>query len=69
MCIAQQPRAIPAPQVAPAPTRAQIEARNAVNLISENRNLVAKRQGQFGNIRTTPMGDASFGTSAVARFG
>lgn len=69
MCIGQQPQAIAAPKVAPAPTRAQIEARNTIGLVAENKNLIAKRQGQFGNIRTTPLGDASFGTSAVARFG
>lgn len=69
MCIPQQPRAVAAPPVAPAPTRNQIAARNAVNLVAENRNIVANRQGVFGNIRTTPLGDASFGSSAVARFG
>lgn len=68
MCLAQ-PKAVPAPVVAPAPTRNQIAARAATGLIAENRNLVAQRQGVFGNIKTTPMGDASFGTSAVARFG
>lgn len=68
MCLTQQ-RPIPAPVVAPAPTRAQIAARAATGLVAENRNIVAKRQGVFGNIKTTPMGDASFGTSAVARFG
>lgn len=69
MCLIQQPKPIPAPKVAPAPTRAQIAARAATGLVAENRNLVAQRQGVFGNIKTTPMGDASFGTSAVARFG
>jgi hypothetical protein len=69
MCLTQQPRPIPAPVVAPAPTRAQIAARATNGLVADNRNIVAKRQGVFGNIRTTPMGDASYGTSAVARFG
>jgi hypothetical protein len=68
MCLTQQ-RPIPAPVVAPAPSRAQIAARAATGLVAESRNIVAKRQGVFGNIKTTPMGDASFGTSAVARFG
>lgn len=69
MCIVQQPKPVPAPVVAPAPTRAQIAARAATGLVAENRNIIANRQGVFGNIRTTPMGDASFGSSAVARFG
>lgn len=69
MCLVQQPRPIPAPKVAPAPTRDQIAARAATGLVAENRNIVANRQGIFGNIKTTPMGDASYGTSAVARFG
>lgn len=68
MCLAQ-PKAVPAPVVAPAPTRNQIAAREAFGLIAENRNTVAQRQGVFGSIKTTPMGDASYGTSAVARFG
>lgn len=68
MCLTQ-PQAIAAPKVAPAPTREQIAARANFGLVADNRNLVAKRQGIFGNIKTTPMGDASYGTSAVARFG
>jgi hypothetical protein len=68
MCLSQ-PKPIPAPVVAPAPTRAQIAARAATGLVAENRNVIANRQGVFGNIRTTPMGDASFGSSAVAKFG
>ena len=68
MCLTQQ-RPIPAPVVAPAPTRAQIAARAATGLVAENRKLVTQRQGIFGNIKTTPMGDASYGSSAVARFG
>lgn len=68
MCLTQQ-QPIAAPKVAPAPTRNQIAAREAFGLIAENRNTVAKRQGVFGSIKTTPMGDASYGTSAVARFG
>ncbi len=65
MCIAQ-PKVIAAPQVAPAPTRATASA-SANSLLNETRNLVARRQGIFGNIKTTPLGDASYGTS-VARF-
>lgn len=69
MCFPQQPKPIPAPVVAPAPTRAQIAARAATGLVADSRNIIANRQGVFGNIRTTPMGDASFGSSAVAKFG
>lgn len=69
MCLVQQPKPIPAPVVAPAPNRNQIAARAAAGLVADSRNLVAQRQGVFGNIKTTPLGDASFGTSAVARFG
>jgi hypothetical protein len=71
MCISQ-PKAIPAPTVAPAPTAAQVAAKataDATSLVNANKKLVAKRQGIFGNITTTPMGDASYGTSAVAKFG
>lgn len=71
MCISR-PRAVAAPTVAPAPTREQIAAKataDATSLVNENRKLVAKRQGIFGNVKTTPMGDASFGSNAVARFG
>jgi hypothetical protein len=42
---------------------------NPVNLVEENKNLLAKRQGAFGNIRTTPLGDATFGGMSFARFG
>lgn len=71
MCLTQ-PRAIAAPTVAPAPTRTSVAAQAAANansLVNQSRQIVAKRQGVFGNIRTTPMGDASYGSSAVARFG
>ncbi len=70
MCISQ-PRIIAAPPVAPAPTKAQIEAAAAadrLSLVNQSRTAVASRQGVFGNIKTTPMGDASFGSNAVARF-
>ena len=69
MCLTTQQRPIAAPQVAPAPTREQIAARAATGLVAENRKIIAQRQGIFGNVRTTPMGDVSYGTSAVARFG
>jgi hypothetical protein len=63
MCIAQ-PKVIAAPKVAPPPTREQVTAR-AVN---DTRSTITKRLGQLGNIRTTPLGDASYGNAAVARF-
>lgn len=31
--------------------------------------VAQKRQGVFGNINTTPLGDASYGSASVARFG
>lgn len=68
MCISQ-PKAIAAPLVAAAPTREQIAATAATNSVASSRELIKKRQGVFGNIKTTPMGDASFGSSAVAKFG
>jgi len=71
MCVAQ-PKPIAAPPVAPAPTRAQVEAQAAADrtsLVNQSRTAVANQQGIFGNVRTTPLGDASYGTSAVARFG
>lgn len=68
MCISQ-PKAIAAPLVTAAPTTQQIAATAANNSVGASRELVKKRQGVFGNIKTTPMGDASFGSSAVAKFG
>lgn len=68
MCIVSSPKAIAAPTVAPAPTRASVAA-NSNTLITQNAALVQKRQGVFGSIRTTPLGDASYGGAAVAKFG
>lgn len=68
MCIAQ-PKAIAAPLVTAAPTTQQIAANAANNSVGTSRELLKKRQGVFGNVKTTPMGDASFSSSAVARFG
>lgn len=65
MCIASSPKRIAAPIVAPAPTREQ----SAVAAVESTKTLIAKRQGVFGNIRTTPLGDANYGSSVVARFG
>lgn len=63
MCIAQ-PKIIAAPKVAPAPTREQV----TLQTVNETKGTIAKRLGQLGNIRTTPLGDASYGSAAVARF-
>lgn len=71
MCITQQPKAVRPAAVAPAPTRAQIEAQAAADrtsLVTQNAALVARRQGVFGNTTTTPLGDTTYGTS-VAKFG
>lgn len=60
-----------APAVAPAPTRASVTAAaaNPISLVEESADIIAKRQGTFGNITTTPLGDATFGGMSFARFG
>ena len=62
--------AMPAPiAAAPAPTRDGIAASTDPKALAEQaRQLAQKRQGVFGNVKTTPLGDASYGTSSVARF-
>lgn len=53
----------------PAPTRDGIAASTDPKALAEQaRQLAQKRQGVFGNIKTTPLGDASYGSSSVARF-
>lgn len=47
-------------------SRKRIATFDAVN---EEKALVRKRQGVFGNIRTTAQGDNKFGQASVARFG
>lgn len=69
MCIAS-PKVVAAPTVAPAPTRAGVAASlDPVSLVNQTKSLISRRQGVFGNIRTTPLGDSSYGSAAVARFG
>lgn len=71
MCIVNGPAPKPG-KVAPAPTRAQLEAKAAagkVEAVTKSAALVADRQGVFGNITTTPLGDATYGSSTYARFG
>ena len=61
---------VAAPIVAPAPTRPKVTAKATKTPGSALRSNVAilkKRQGMFGNVRTTPMGDANYG--AFAQFG
>ena len=55
---------------APAPTRADATASTDPTALAQQARMVAqKRQGVFGNINTTPLGDASYGSASVARFG
>ncbi len=62
--------AMPQPIAAsPAPTREGAAASvDPTKLAEQTRQLAQKRQGVFGNIKTTPLGDASYGSSSVARF-
>ena len=61
---------VTAPIVAPAPTRPKVTAaatKTPAGVLRTNAAIVKKRQGMFGNVRTTPMGDANYG--AFAQFG
>ncbi len=59
-----------APVVAPEPTRATVTAAGAdpATQIAKAKSTAKKRLGYFGNIATTPMGDASYGAN-IAAFG
>jgi hypothetical protein len=60
-----------APTIAPEPTRPGVVAAAATDTesaIAKSKATAAKRLGVFGNLSTTPMGDASYGTK-VATFG
>lgn len=60
--------AMPQPVAAsPAPVR-DTGSTDPTKLAEQSRQLAQKRQGVFGNIQTTPLGDASYGSSSVARF-
>lgn len=76
MCLmSSPPRYDPPPAVAPPPTRDEIAAqaadakKNPINLAVEARRTASKRLSTFGNVKTTPMGDASYGGSTFAKFG
>jgi hypothetical protein len=68
-----------APKVAPAPTTASVtnaatgtgvvdpgvnQNKKALSALETNRSLLVRRQGAFGNIRTSPMGDSTFGSAS-----
>lgn len=70
MCIPTKNQAVaPVPQQsAPAPTREGVAtSTDPVSLVEQTKQTVAKRLGIFGNLRTSPLGDAAYG--AFARFG
>lgn len=71
MCYNKNSGGLPvAQQAAPAPTRESVTAGAATDptsLVEKTKNLIRQRLGVFGNVRTSPMGDASYG--AFARFG
>lgn len=55
-------------QAAPAPTReAAATATDPVSLVEQSKQTIKKRMGIFGNLRTSPLGDAAYGM--FARFG
>lgn len=57
-----------AQQAAPAPTReAATVATDPAAEVNKLRSTLTKRMGVFGNLKTTPLGDASYGV--FARFG
>jgi hypothetical protein len=61
--------------VTPAPTRESVTSpavtpeEKAATALEQSKTIASKRQGIFGNIRTTPLGDATYGGFSVARFG
>ncbi len=58
----------PTPQAAaPAPTRAGVTAATDSAALDATRKTIQKRMGVFGNVRTSPLGDSTYGT--FARFG
>lgn len=70
MCIPQGQSNIRAAQVAPAPTRAGVSTgADPLSLVNAAKRLATRRLGVFGNLTTTPLGDASYGSSSVAAFG
>lgn len=79
MCFMSQPQYAAPPPVAPAPTRAQIQAdaaaaqadvdKDPTNLAVQARRVATKRQSVFGNVKTSTMGDSTYGGSTFASFG
>jgi hypothetical protein len=73
MCLGQGAVKSPVvPAVAPAPTRPAVAAAGTTDpttLANIAAKTAKKRLGVFGNVNTTPMGDASYGTSSFATFG
>ncbi len=68
MCVNTSQAMPTVPKVTPAPTReAATTSTDPTTLANQSRAVLQKRQGIFGNIRTTPLGDASYG--AFASFG
>lgn len=69
MCLLGKSGAMPKVQAAaPAPTREGVTAStDPISLAEQSRQLLQKRMGVFGNVKTTPLGDASYGN--FAKFG
>lgn len=65
----QQQAPLPVAQAAaPAPTREAVATgTDPVSLVEQTKQTVAKRLGIFGNLRTSPLGDAAYGM--FAKFG
>lgn len=66
MCLPSGGSAPQPAAVAPAPTRNEASA-DPVSLVNQAKTTMSKRMAVFGNLKTTPMGDASYGS--FARFG
>lgn len=68
MCVASNQTMPQAPAVAPAPTREAATASvDPTTLANQSKAVIQRRQGIFGNLRTSPLGDASYGM--FAQFG
>lgn len=66
MCLNNGNNNLPVAQaVAPAPTKEGVTvSTDPTTVANQSKAVIQKRQGIFGNIKTTPMGDASYGTFA-----
>lgn len=68
MCLGSKAAMPKVQAAAPAPTREGVTAStDPISLAEQSRQLLQKRMGVFGNIKTTPLGDASYGN--FAKFG